>query len=312
MVYANGGIAVVQPVMIIDVDVLFLLNFGVDLAWLWGTARMAGSPVRPWRLGAAAAIGALLAVAYYFPIGAALRTLPGIAAGTGAILGIAFVPCRMGQFLRLGAVYLVAGGAQAGIALLLATRRTSMGVAGTDDALVAVGVTLFGVGARYLWEVLRDRSQLVRSLHLLEVEVSGRTAVVAALLDTGNSLRDPLTGTPAAIVEVGALESMLPRAVRDAIAAGWPRGVEPIPSDWLPRCRLLPFRSVSSPAGVMLAIRPDRLTLVRSEGRIECRALVAVSPEPLHPDRTYRALLPASFAAAGVVDPQLLRRAHHA
>lgn len=281
-----------EPVLVVDVDVLFLLNLAVNLAWLWGTARMAGAQFRLWRLALASAVGAVLAVLYYFPAGAWIGTLPGLLAGSALVLLLAFWPSRMGRLLRLAAVFFVSGGAQAGLALLLATRRSAAGVAGTNDALVAVGVVLFGVGARYLWEALRSSGSVLQNLYSVEMELDGRTVRFEALLDTGNSLRDPLTGTPAAIVEVDLLAPLLPRELVDGVRDGWRRGVESIPADWFSRCRLLPYRAVGLPTGLLLAVRPDRLTVRHKDGLRDWRVLIAVTKDQFHPDRLYQGLLP--------------------
>jgi stage II sporulation protein GA (sporulation sigma-E factor processing peptidase) len=312
MVYINGGCRMVRPVLVVDVDVLFLLNFLVDLAWLWATARMAGARAGTGRLVAASALGALLAVLYYFPAGAPLRTLPGAIAGTALLLAAAFLPCRPGQFLRVMTVFFVAGGAQAGLALLLAARRTGFGVAGTNDAMIAVGVLLFGAGVRYLWDALRSRAQLNRQLCRLRVELEGDSVEIDALVDTGNSLRDPLTGTPVAVVEAGALRRLLPPGLERTLATGLSDGWSgSLPSGWLGRCRLLPYRAVGG-AGQLLSFRPDRL-LVLMNGRChEYRALVALVSERLDPEGAYRALLPALDPHAEVIGQLALRRLHHA
>lgn len=119
------------------------------------------------------------------------------------------------------------------------------------------------------------------------------------LVDTGNELKEPLTGRPVVVAEVAALAGLLPVALVEAVAGStldWDL-LEHLPDGWTDLFRLVPFRSVGRPAGLLLAFLPDRLA-VRVRGG-DCwkpvEGLVALVGEPLHPDGAYRALLPPSL-----------------
>lgn len=291
-----------QPVILLNVDIAFATNLLTDLAWLWATSALAGLPIRWRRLTLAAAAGSALAVWAYFPSGRWLAGLPGVLLGSLTLLGLAFWPCRMAQGLRATAWFLFTGGAMAGIVLATGPHSPVLAAGGVQPrefpgAVVAAGVLLCLLGGRYLWEAARVRSRISRGLCGLRVTLGSARVELPALLDTGNRLRDPLSGRPVAVVALDDLAHLLPAGVARAAARGWEsaEGIEP---DWRSRCRLVPYRAVGKPTGVLLAVAADQLE-VRLPGATEwgeVRGLVGLSPEPLHPEGLFQALLPPDLA----------------
>jgi len=289
-----------QAVLVVHVDTAFISNFVTDLAWLWAAGRLAGAKPGRWRLGLAAAMGAAAAVWAYFPSGRWITSLPGLVLGTAALLALAFWPCRPGQALRVAAYFLLTGGAMAG-AVMLASTHWSGGLRGTSpfpSSLVASGLLVSLVGVRYLWESARERARVSRGLYSLRIRVGDRSVDIAGLLDTGNALREPLTGTPVAIVEAEALGGLLPPLVREAVTAGW-AGLDRLPKSWSVRCRIVPYRAVNRATGLLLAFTPDELAVRLPGGAAWERAtgLVGLTAERLHPEGAYQALLPPALGA---------------
>lgn len=290
-----------RPAIYVYVDVAFLLNFATDLAWVWVTAVLSGLRPRWWRVALSAAVGAAAAVWAYFPAGAWLQSWPGALLGTGVALALAFRPLRPGQWFRVAAYFIFTGGAMAGMVMLAASRGiqpfTYLQTAVPPGMLVAAGILLCLVAARYLWESARERSRLARGLYGLRVSLEGQEVAVTALLDTGNHLRDPLSRKPVVVVEAAALSALLPPGAAMAAGAG-PELLDRLPESWRMRCRLVPFRGMGQPAGMLLAFQPDGLAL-RPPGRdhwLEVEGLVGLTGQQLHPDGAYRALLPWQLA----------------
>lgn len=295
-----------ELVLAVSLEPAFLLNFAADLAWLWATGTLAGVPVRWRRLVLAAAVGAAGAVWSYFPAGRWMAHGPGLLAGSIILLALAFYPRRLGQWLRLGAYLVSTGAVMAGSVLFLGLRSAGPGgvvlgsVPAPAGAAAAVGVLLCTVGIRRLWDAARARAQLKGGLFELRIAVGPHTVEVPALLDTGNHLREPLTGAPVVVVEASAFQGVLPSHLLAAASEGW-QGLAGLPGGgldaglgaWDGRLRWVPFRSVGRSDGVLLAFRPDQMAL-RAPDRAEwvtVSALVGLAPQPLHREGAYRALL---------------------
>ena len=118
-----------------------------------------------------------------------------------------------------------------------------------------------------------------------------RTVELLALYDTGNTLRDPLTGRPVVVVEGEKLSPLLPELgeldrqrlahpvelLRDLHDRAGALGLQ-----------LLPYRAVGVECGLLLALRVDRARWGGGEYR-DC--LTALSPTPLSDGGGYSALI---------------------
>lgn len=290
--------------MQVNLEAAFAVNFVTNVIWLWATGRLAGVGIRPARLAGAAGVGAVAAVCAYFPAGGWLTSGVGLLLGTGALLLLAFWPAPRQRFMRACAYFLLSGGAMAGAVLLVGGHapvgagidRFRMGPLPVESKLVAAGLLLMMLGARHLWEASRQRAGLAEGLWRLRVRMGAQEAELPALLDTGNSLADPLSGRAVVVVEAEALAPLLPPAVLQATAAGRPE-LDSLPDLWARRCRLIPYRAVCERTGMLLSVRPDGAWVrpARAPAGAAWRSvevLIGLAAGPLHPEGLYRALLP--------------------
>ncbi len=248
--------------MLVYADALFLLNAGADYALLLAAARLADLQARPGRLALGAALGGLDGVLAQVEPGGHWGSVPGL---VGAALGmtlLTFGPRPWRVLLRamaaLGATGLLAGG------LALVLFRNGAGPSLWGEAL-ALGGTLLGVAT------LAERRLAARGTRWceLEIELAGRRAVCRALVDSGNRLRDPLGAGPVVVVDHAVLTNLVPAPVLRCLAAdplALPQALAEVSATveeagWAPRLRLLPYRSVGQPAGMLCGFRPDALRL---------------------------------------------------
>lgn len=105
---------------------------------------------------------------------------------------------------------------------------------------------------------------------------------VTALRDTGNTLRDPVTGEPVLIVS-GAVGSYLTGLTQAQLQ----NPMETMVRHPIPGLRLIPFRAVGKSAGMLLALPMEGSGLGRKEGKV----LVAFDPWGLDREQGYQALV---------------------
>ena len=123
----------------------------------------------------------------------------------------------------------------------------------------------------------------------LTIRLGPHAVPLTALLDTGNTLKDPLTGEPVLVVDAGVAARLLPDAGLNAAALADPAGLfaflsEQYPSD---RFRLIPYRAVGTASGLLLAVR---CSVTGKSGRSEPK-LVAFSPTPVSQTGEFDALI---------------------
>lgn len=139
-------------------------------------------------------------------------------------------------------------------------------------ATMAVGTFLMGRGWRKPDE--EERCVPVRLCH------GGRMVQLLALRDTGNTLRDPVSGEPVLVLGAEAA-----RRLTGLTAAQLRSPVETVASGVLPGLRLVPYRAVGS-SGMLAALRLDGVWI---DGKPAGR-LAAFTPEGLDGRDAFQAL----------------------
>lgn len=301
---ARGG----GPWVLVYGDLFFLINLLVDLILLYVAGLLAGVRTSGWRLALGAASGAAYALGFLFPVLAPLYSPPLRLAFPLVSLALAFAPTRPAAFLRLAA-WLYGGSAfVAGLAIgaaSLGTRSLLQAWAGTWWGLGLAGAVVLAAA----WGTLtfaQRRFAMERLLLPVEVGIGSQYISLTGFVDTGNHLRDPLTQSPVLVVEMAALQGLLPPGFADVYARAGSQGVmetagvlSRLPG-WSTRLRVLPFSSLGNRHGMMLGFRPDWVAVWDGRARWETRdATVAIYRERLNEEVAYQALVHPSFLSQG-------------
>ena len=280
---------------VIYVDTLFLLNAIVDYLLLLCSARLAGERLSRLRFALGALLGGLYAVALFLPgFGFLGRPLCRLSAAVLMVL-TAFGGCR--RLLRQVVIFFLLSCAFGGGVLaigLLGGRGLSLG-GGVLYSSMDLKIVLLSAAGCYAVITLIFRGagrHTAASRELLPARLSLRERQVelTALVDTGNTLTDPVSGRPVMVAEGETLSPLFPPGtgpgpedLRDP-AGGLARlGEGPL------RGRLR-HRAVGVDRGLLLAVRVDR---ARVGGEELGPLLVAMSPTPVSDGGSYRALIGA-------------------
>lgn len=263
--------------MTIYIDSLFLLDFVVDYLLLLLTGRVTGAPLVRWRLLLAAVLGgcySVLCVTVRLPV----LTHPVFklaAAVLMVLLAYGHSRCLLRCILLFLALSAAFGGGLYALELML----------GRPLMLNVPSILLFSAAA-YGALSLAGR-KLARhgpaQLRHVTVHLGSRSARLTALVDTGNTLADPITGQGVLVADGDCLAPLLPsEADCRNPAQCYPHLPDPS------RFRLLPYRSVGVDGGLLLAVRADALEV---DGKPVPSRLIALSPTPVSDTGTYQALL---------------------
>ena len=251
--------------MTVYLDVVMLLNFAIDLLLLAGTSRIDGFPVRWGRTALAAALGGLYAGCCLLPGFRFLGNLLWRCISLGAMGSIAFGISL--SALRRSLLFVLLSMALGGIAL-------SMNGGSIPAVMVGMGILMLCCfGFRY--------PPGSRAYVPVELSWNGKKQRFLALRDTGNSLRDPVTGQSVLIVDASVAEPLLGLSRQQLLSP-----VETVAAGNFPGLRLVPYRSVGQPGGMLAALRMENVKIDRWQGS----TLVAFAPTGLDAEGAYQAL----------------------
>lgn len=283
---------------VVYIDSLFLLNLVVNYLLLLSAARLAGEIIRRPRLGLGAGLGALYAALVFFPgMGFLLHPLCKLGAAVVMLL------CAFGGSRRLLRVTLIFFGVSAAFGggifaiELLGGRGLSLknGIfySSMDLRLILLSAAVCYVVLSLVFRSTGRHAGRGGELTPAVLTLKGRRVALTALVDTGNTLTDPVTNRPVMVAEGEKLARLFPEGeapamedLRDPVA-----GLERLSGGAAKgRYRLLPYQAVGVECGLLLALRLDGAKVGETEyGGI----LVALSPNRLSDGGGYSALIGA-------------------
>ena len=256
------------------IDVFFLENFMMDVILLGVTGRMLKCSAPFGRIVLGAAAGAFLTCLIvcipipYAPVKFILfHGLPGIAMiGTG--LGIRGVR----EFVRAWVLLYICGFLTGGVFQFLG-QYVRLG----SFFIILAGLSFFAVSG--IWSLL---VYLARQSHYrcqVILRNGARSRRVQALIDTGNCLKDDITGKPVSIID---------KKVAEELYEG----------NDITGIRYIPYHSIGKAEGVMPLITLDGMYVCRKEKEWIEKPLAAICEEDMTADRYEMILNPDLLGSA--------------
>lgn len=259
----ENGEAVITQVYI---DLVMVLNFFVDFLLLMAANALAGMPKQAGRCTLAAVLGALYAGGCMLP---GLRFLGNYLWRIVFLLLMAAIAYGISRSaLRRGILFVLLSMALGGIAIGIGSGSFASLILG---ALLVCAMCVLGF--RY-----RPGS---RSYIPVELAYAGRQTKLIALQDTGNTLKDPVTGQSVLIVSADVAKILLGLSKLQLASP-----VETMASQCFPGLRLIPYHAVGKDSGMLLAMRLDHVRIGAKTGS----RLVAFAPEGLDSEGMFQAL----------------------
>ncbi|MEG2420266.1 MAG: sigma-E processing peptidase SpoIIGA [Oscillospiraceae bacterium] len=273
---------------VVYIDELFLLNLVVNYLLLLAAGRVTGQPLARLRMGLAAGGGAGYAAALFLPgCGFLANPLCKLAVAVGMVT-FSFWKSRC--LLRLVLVFLAVAVAFGGgiYALELLGNHSMTLENGVVTSALNLRVILLSSCVCYFVITLvfqRAARHGGRDLAHCRLRQGDKTVTLTALIDTGNTLTDPVTGRAVLVAEGERLRELLPAEV------DLEHPVESMARLRQPRrFQLLPYRTVGVSCGMLLALRVERVYIGKTEYE---NLLVALSPTQLSDGGGYQALFGA-------------------
>ena len=119
----------------------------------------------------------------------------------------------------------------------------------------------------------------------------------SALLDTGNSLKDPLNDYPVIVAEFNAIKAFLPNQIREIFDERKENDITELVSiaaecEFSRRIRIIPFTSIGKQNGVLCGFRPDKVEINTGSKIFTLKnVIIAIYNFSLSEDGTYHGLL---------------------
>ena len=252
--------------MVVYLDLVMLLNAAVDFLLLLGTNRLTGFSSNMKRLMSASLLGGVyggmcLLPSFHF-LGNILWRLVFLAGMSAVAFGIDFSALR-----------------RCGIFVLL-----TMALGGVVSSFNGHNFLWILLGAACIWGLCKvgfGSGTVGRVYVPLQIRHNGNVLNLTALRDTGNNLKDPITGENVLVVG-GKAARELSGLTEDQLRSP----LETMAQRKQPGLRLIPYASVGQSRGMLLAMRFHDVKMGEKTGS----ALIALAPETIGRGEGFQAL----------------------
>lgn len=294
-------------------DVLFLENVVMNYLILAVTARFSKARTSNLRMFLGALLGALYVVVLIMLPGIKIyySTLSKILLSF-AIIAVVFSPEKPIFFFKVLAIFYISTFMFAGAAFAFLYFNSSGGFVRNGIVyvfwkskwtLIFLSVLTAGIIFRIFWDVIQVKFIREKMLLPLTISFESRVIYIPALVDTGNSLHDPISNLPVVVVEFSVLREVLPDEIIGIFEESKENDLTSITrvistSSWISRFRLIPFTSLGKENGMLIGFKPDYIEIgEEDEKRGIVNVIIGISGRPLSKGDKYKALLSPELVA---------------
>ncbi len=292
-------------------DVVFLVNFFMDFIIFFVVSKLIKRQVHILRLIAGAGIMALTYCLLIFML--PLRTYMNIfAAILILMLGVTvtFQPANLKEFVRILIIAHISAFSVGGMGMAFFYYSNAADIFGnmlgftirsfSFSMLIVTSCSfyiLFKQCNSWLKRVLIKK----QTFYPIKIFLKDNQCEINALVDTGNSLQDPLSKAPVIITELSALKEFFSSQLYEVLDSDEALDILKISTaaeeGFSHRIRMLPFESLGKQNGILLGFRPDKVEITGEKSTITAHNVVI---------GLYNFKLSKDNAYQGLINPELI------
>jgi stage II sporulation protein GA (sporulation sigma-E factor processing peptidase) len=238
---------------VIYIDSLFILNLTVNYLLTLATARICALKTRRLRFLLAALFGALFAVLSVLPnVPEFVNSLP-VRLAAGVLLALIAFGSERGFGKHVIVMF--------GLAACFAGASMVVGKISLKTLLLAVGVSYALLTAALRFAAAKHKTD--GGVKTLTLTLNGKTVYLTVLSDTGNSLRDPISGAPLPVVNLTDVQGLFTAETCKILASPFsaPEKLSLLGTKLGTGFNLVPYRAVGVDSNLLLTFRADIVLL---------------------------------------------------
>lgn len=296
-------------------DVVFFINFVMDFFIFWIVSKFIKKKVRLLRITIGAAVAAMLYCLLIFTVTfRPIYNIFGVIALLLISILICFNPKSVKEFIKLFFLTNIAAFSVGGTGIALFYFTNIGDVVGnmlgftvhnfSFKILIVSSCTSFVIikfAVKWYKRIFIKR-QTFCSISVL----CGENLVeLNALIDTGNSLHEPITNNPVIVAEFPAVKDVLPDSLKVIYYEKMENNLNKIlectsNTSFAGKIRMIPFSSLGMKNGMLIGVKADKVTIKADKDIILNNAVIAVYNFKLSDNGLYNALLNPEVLENGI------------
>ena len=264
--------------MTVYIDLFFMVNFITDMIIV--TLMCGRKRTNIIRRIVSAVTGSLYACLYFTELSRYFFALPAKLAVLAAMCAICLVPCRIKEVIEkfFRALF---------ISVLLSGAVFTAGIAVGNTAGEQISELLLAAGIWVGYLLLKLTSAAIKkhrpeNEYKITIYHNNKKITLTGICDSGNSLRDSISGLPVIIVDFSAIKKLFPgiRSPRELCEFAEPKDF-----------KVISYKTIDS-SGIAYGFVPQRL--MNGSG-VEIKAIIAAAPIKIETDMLYNPMLLNTF-----------------
>lgn len=260
--------------MTIYIDVIILENLIMNYIILYATGIIVKAKINYIRIFFASLIGAIYAATEYCSnitiySNVILKLILSI-----IIIYIAFYPQNIKKMCKQLLIFYVTTFTFGGVATYLIyvikpqdiIIKNGMFVGTYVLKTIFLGAILGTVIIIIAFKISKNKMTKKDMLCQTKIKLEGKEITLNTMLDTGNMLKEPISGTPVIIVEKTSLYELIPKEIlehtEEILGGDFEKIPEEIKNKYISKFKMIPFSSLGKQNGMLLGIKAEKIEVL--------------------------------------------------
>ncbi len=289
--------------MTIYIDVIIVENLIMNYIILYATGTISKVKISYLRIFCSSLIGAIYAITEYtFKLNiysnVIIKTILSV-----IIIYVAFNPQNIKKMCKQLIIFYVTTFTFGGIATYLIyvlkpqniIIKNGMYVGTYVLKVIFIGAIIGTIILFIAFKQVKNKITKKDMICKIKIKINGKEKTLDAMVDTGNMLKEPITGTPVAVVERTSLYDLLPKEIlnnTESILGGDFQNIpEDIKREYIPKLKIIPFASLGKQNGMLVGIKPEKIEIINEQTEENKNAIIGIYNKSLTKKGEYNALI---------------------
>lgn len=289
--------------MTIYIDVIIIENLIMNYIILYATGLISKNKISYIRIFLASCIGAIYAITeYMLKIGVysniIVKTLLAI-----IMVVVAFCPQNVKKLCKqLVLFYLTTftfGGVATYLIYVLKPQniiiKNGMFVGSYVLKVIFIGAIVGTIILITAFKFAKNKITKKDMFCKVKIVLNGKELILNTMVDTGNLLKEPITGSSVVVVERTSLYDILPKEIlnnTESILCGDFTNIsDEIKNEYITKLKIIPFSSLGKQNGMLIGIKPEKLEVINEQTEEKNNAIIGIYNKSLTKHGEYKALI---------------------
>ena len=267
--------------MTIYLDVVIVENLIMNAIIIYATAIVLKVKIKHLRIIISSLIGAVYSVLSYISDLEIYNNLFLKVFLSVVMVYIAFIPKNVKLLLKQILIFYLTSFLFGGVAFALIyvikpqeiLMRTGLFLGMYPLKTVFLGAVIATIILITAFKVVKNNITKKDMMCYVVIEVDNKSTKIKAMLDTGNMLKEPISGLPVIVIENTALYELLPKEIlenlEEILGGDFQKIPEDIKNTYISKLKWIPYSSLGKQNGMLIGIKADKIVVEKDDQIIE-------------------------------------------